>query len=526
MTGPRVALALALIAGLAGGCVAPPAATVAPAAPAAAVAPEPARGPHAEEVALYRAANRLTWGANSIALAQLRGAGIERWLAAQLHPGAAALPPEVQAQIDAMTISREPMIELARTMTEQRRQAAATSDDAAKKAALAAWQQEMTRLGREAQTRALLRALYSPDQIEEQMTWFWMNHFNVFQYKGDIRATVGDYEDRAIRAHALGRFRDLLGAVARHPAMLVYLDNVRNAAGHLNENYAREIMELHTMGVGSGYTQQDVQQLARIMTGIGVAYRAESPRLPPRLAPYYVRQGAFEFDPRRHDFGDKVFLGAPIASHGLAEFDEALDRIARSPATAHFISRKLALYWMTDDPPPALVERMAAVFTRSDGDIAATLRTLLASPEFARAAAAKFKDPVRYVVSAVRLAYDGRTILSAAPMLNWLARMGEPLYGHQTPDGYPMTEADWASPGQMETRFEIARAIGSGSAGLFRSDGAQPIERAAFPQLANALYYDAAERTLGAATQAALAQAASPQEWNTLLLASPEFMHR
>ena len=508
----------AAAAGLLAGCTTPAATRG-----AAAGAPRP---PAADEVALLRAANRLTWGADSQALAQLRAAGIERWLEAQLHPGQAVLPGDVQARIDAMTISRLPLEELAREMAEQRRLAEAHVDDDAKKAALAEWQRAMTALGREAQSRALLRALYSPNQIQEQMTWFWMNHFNVFQFKGDIRATVGDYEERAIRPHALGRFRTLLGAVAHHPAMLVYLDNARNGAGRINENYAREIMELHTMGVGSGYTQQDVQQLARIMTGVGVSYRAEELRLPPRLAPYYVRRGAFEFDPRRHDFGAKVFLGAPIEQRGLAEFDEALDRIARAPATARFVARKLALYWMSDEPPPELVERMAAAFTRSDGDIAATLRTLLTTPEFAQAAEGKFKDPMRWVVSAVRLAYDGRTILNAAPMIGWLARMGEPLYGHQTPDGYPLAGADWASSGQMQTRFEIARVLGGSAAGLFRTEGAQPSEQSAFPQLAGALYYEAMIHTLGPATRQALAQAASPQEWNMLLLASPEFMRR
>ncbi|WHZ13133.1 MAG: hypothetical protein OJF60_003574 [Burkholderiaceae bacterium] len=527
MAGGRSAIVLALAALLVGGAV-----LSGCTAPAAAAAPEPeAAAPAApaagrrDEAQRFREANRLTWGADSSAIALLRTLGYQRYVDRQLHPSSARLPPAVQAQIDALTISRRPMIAIAREMAEQRRQAVALTDDDAKKAALKQWQQDMTRLGREAQTREILRALYSPNQVQEQMTWFWMNHFNVFLYKGNIRATIGDYAD-VVRAHALGRFRDLLGAVAHHPAMLVYLDNVQNAAGHVNENYAREIMELHTMGVGSGYTQQDVQQLARIMTGVGVSFQPSDPRLPPRLGAYFVRDGAFEFNPRRHDFGPKVFLGEAIHGHGLAEFDEALDRLARAPATAHFISRQLAVYWLSDNPSPALVERMAQTYLGSDGDIAATLHTLFTAPEFMQAAGAKFKDPMRYVISSVRLAYDGRTILNAQPIINWLARMGEPLYGHQTPDGYPATEADWASPGQMETRFEVARAIGSGSAGLFRSDGPQPVERPAFPQMANALYYDAFGRTLGPATRKALEQAASPQEWNTLLLSSPEFMRR
>ncbi len=242
--------------------------------------------------------------------------------------------------------------------------------------------------------------------------------------------------------------------------------------------------------------------------------------------PGYVREGAFEFNPRRHDSGPKVFLGQPIRSHGVAEFDEALDRLARAPATARFISHGMAVYWLADDPPPPLVERMAQTFLRSDGDIAATLQTLLSSPEFAQSAGHKFKDPMRYVISSVRLAYNDKTILNAGPILNWLNRMGEPLYGHQTPDGYPLDATAWNSPGQMAMRFEIARTIGSGSAGLFRGEGPQPRERAAFPQLANALYFDAISKTLSPATVHALDQAASPQEWNTLLLSSPEFMNR
>lgn len=519
MAAARSAMALALAAIAAGGvllsgCAAP----AAPAAKAAWARPDDAQ--------LFREANRLTWGVDSDAVSRLRALGYQRYVAEQLHPPPARLPPAVQAQIDAMTINQRPLVETARDMAAQRRQAASLADDDAKKAALKVWQQDMTQLGREAQTSEILHALYSPNQVQEEMTWFWLNHFNVFLYKGNIRATVGDYVDRAIRPHALGRFRDLLGAVAHHPAMLVYLDNVQNAVGHINENYAREIMELHTMGVGSGYTQQDVQQLARVMTGVGVSYQPNDPRLPPRLSPYFVRQGAFEFNPRRHDFGPKVFLGAPIRSHGLAEFDEALDRLASSPATAHFLSRQLAVYWLSDNPPPALVDRMAQTYLHTDGDIAAVLHTLFMAPEFMHAAGTKFKDPMRYVISSVRLAYDGRTILNAQPVINWLARMGEPLFGHQTPDGYPATEADWASSGQMETRFEVARAIGSGSAGLFRIGGPRPLDRPAFPQMANALYYDAFDRTLGPATRHALAQAASPQEWNSLLLSSPEFMRR
>ena len=516
---PVAALA-ALLAGLAlGGCTTPGVAGASTAPPRVSVG----QGKPAA-IETFNTINHLTWGANTAAFQQLQTTHLDQYLARQLHPAPAQLPPDLQAQIDAMTISQRPMLDLASEMTQRRKDAAALTDDEQKKAALQAWQREMTRLGREAATRHILRALYSPNQILEQMAWFWMNHFTVFQYKANIRATIGDFEDTAIRPHALGKFRDLLGAVAHHPAMLVYLDNAQNAAGHINENYAREIMELHTLGVNAGYSQRDVQELARIMTGVGVDFGPERPNLS-RL-PGYVREGAFEFNPRRHDFGPKVFLGQPIRRHGLAELDEALDRLARASATAHFISHELAVYWLSDDPPPALVERMAQTFERSDGDIAATLQTLLTSHEFAQSAGHKFKDPMRYVISAVRLAYDGKPILNVGPILNWLNRMGEPLYGHQTPDGYPLDASSWNSPGQMTTRFEIAKAIGSGSAGLFKTEGPQPRERAAFPQLANALYFDAIAKTLSPTTLHALDQAASPQEWNTFLLSSPEFMNR
>ncbi|MDD5324462.1 MAG: DUF1800 domain-containing protein [Polaromonas sp.] len=512
---PFIVLVGLIAAGLLGGCSTPGVAGT----PMVAARPAPP-----DAVTAFNEANHLTWGANTAAFEELQRTPLDLYLARQLHPAPARLPAAVQAQIDGMIISQRPMIELAQEMTQRRKDAAALTDADQKAAALQAWQREMNAFGREAATRHILRALYSPNQIQEQMTWFWMNHFNVFERKGNIRATIGDFEDAAIRPHALGRFRDLLGAVAHHPAMLVYLDNVQNAAGHINENYAREIMELHTMGVNSGYSQHDVQELARVMTGMGVDFGPDRPYL--LRQPGYVREGAFEFNPRRHDSGPKVFLGQPIRSHGVAEFDEALDRLARAPATARFISHGMAVYWLADTPPPALVARMAQTFQRSDGDIAATLHTLLSPPEFAQSAGHKFKDPMRYVISAVRLAYNDKTILNAGPILNWLNRMGEPLYGHQTPDGYPLDATAWNSPGQMAMRFEIARIIGSGSAGLFRGEGPQPRERAAFPQLANALYFDAISKTLSPATVHALDQAASPQEWNTLLLSSPEFMNR
>src|ERR1700682_3057081 len=208
--------------------------------------------------------NRVTWGANTASARALTQQGSARWLEAQLRPPEKdALPPEAEAQIDAMTISQRPAAQLAAELELRRKSFESIADEEERKAAQQAYQQELTRLGREAASRMLLRALYSPSQLREQMVWFWMNHFNVHQYKANLRVLVGDYEERAIRPHALGKFRDLLAATARHPAMLRYLDNERNAAGRINENYARELMELHTLGVGGGYKQRDVQELAR-----------------------------------------------------------------------------------------------------------------------------------------------------------------------------------------------------------------------------------------------------------------------
>ncbi|NBT53476.1 MAG: DUF1800 domain-containing protein [Betaproteobacteria bacterium] len=511
-------------------CAAPPTSTN-PTATASQSSPAPTpvkpSTTQAADLLHYHWLNRLTWGASSSGLTQAAGQDANTMLAKQLVPGPTTLPAAAQNQITALTLSQKPFPALMIDLEQRRRDADGLKNDTDKKAAQQAYQQELNRLAREAASRHVLRALYSPRQLQEQMTWFWLNHFSVFQNKANIRAMVGDYEDSAIRPHALGRFRDLLGAAALHPAMLRYLDNEQNAINRVNENLARELMELHTLGVDGPYSQKDVQELARVLTGAGINLTStDTPVGRRELQTYYVRRGVFEFHPGRHDFNPKSLLGQPLQQRGMAELDEALDRLARHPAAARFVSRKLAQYWLADSPPPALVERMAQAFTGSDGDIAVTLRTLLSSPEFAQGAGQKFKDPMRYVVSALRLAYDDRVILNTGPVLNWLNRLGQPLYGRQTPDGWPLDEGAWASPGQMTVRFEVARAIASGSAGLFRSEGPTPQEVPAFPQLANALYYQALQHNLGSSTRAALAQAGSPQEWATFLLSSPELMRR
>jgi uncharacterized protein (DUF1800 family) len=468
--------------------------------------------------------DRLTFGATAVEADRLRAMGATRWLEAQLHPPAQDdLPPQVQAEIAALTIAQKPMPALVRDFADKSKAVRAITDLDLRVAAGKAYQQELNDLAKAAAARNILRDLYSPHQLREVMTWFWFNHFNVHQYKGDIRAMLADYED-TLRAHALGRFRDLLEASLRHPAMLSYLDNAQNAAGHINENYAREIMELHTMGVGSGYSQQDVEALAHILTGVGIDLSPQPPHLKPVLQGQLICEGLFEFNPARHDYSDKVFLGRTIKGCGFAEVEAALDLLARSPATARHISRELATYFVADAPPTSLVDKMAKTFLHTDGNIAAVLRSMVAAPEFAASAGQKFKDPVRYVLSAVRLAYEDRLILNTQPIQNWLNQLAEGLYNHETPDGYALVSSAWDGPGQLETRFEIARQIGSGSAGLFRPDAPGATDHPAFPQLENAFYFEGLQQSLRPATRAVLDQAQSPQDWNILFLSSPDFM--
>ncbi|CAM3636626.1 DUF1800 domain-containing protein [Roseateles saccharophilus] len=469
--------------------------------------------------------DRLSWGASASDLAAVRAQGRTAWLDAQLAPPTPArLPEAAQAQIQALGVSQQALVPLVQSLEAQRKAADAQADDTAKAAAQKDYQQALSKLAREASARALLNALYSPNQVQEQLAWFWFNHFNVHQYKANLRVMVGDYE-QGLRERALGRFRDLLGYTAHHPAMLRYLDNEQNAANHINENYARELLELHTLGINGGYSQRDVQELARVLTGLGVNLTDNRPKLKPAQEALYRRDGLMEFNPARHDFGDKQLLGISVKGRGYAELDQVLDLLARHPSTARFVSRQLAQYFVADEPPPALVERMAARWLQTDGRIVEVMRTMVASPEFEASLGHKFKDPTHYVVSAVRLAYADKVVLNTGPMIGWLYRLGQAPYNRQTPDGYPLDENAWAGPGQMTTRFEIARAIGSGSAGLFKIEGEKQ-DRPAFPQLANPLYYDGIAPRLAAATKQALGQAASPQEWNTFLLASPELMNR
>jgi uncharacterized protein (DUF1800 family) len=333
----------------------------------------------------------------------------------------------------------------------------------------------------------LLRAIYSQRQFEEVMTDFWFNHFNVFMDKGLDRLMLTGYERDVIRPRALGKFEDLLVATAKSPAMLYYLDNWlslgpdsaqaigipahpgpywRYPSGNLakrksglNENYGRELLELHTLSVNGGYSQRDVTEAAKVFTGWTIEKPAEG--------------GGFKFDPRMHEPGPKFVLGHRIKPKGEGEGMELLHRLATSPETAHFISLKLAERFVSDDPPQALVDRMAKTFLKKKGDIREVLETLFHSPEFwdDTTYRAKVKTPLEFVVSAVRA--TGAEIDDAQPLVGQLNRMGMPLYGAQPPTGYSMKAETWVSSSALLNRMNFALALTGGKIKGVKVDTAQ-----------------------------------------------------
>ena len=349
----------------------------------------------------------------------------------------------------------------------------------------------------------LLRAIYSQRQFEEVMTDFWFNHFNVFVEKGLDRLMLTSYERDVIRPHALGKFEDLLVATAKSPAMLFYLDNWLSVGpdsaralgippqrpygpygnryppprprpgkgtSGLNENYGRELLELHTLSVNGGYSQRDVTEVAKVFTGWTIDNPAQG--------------GGFKFDPRMHEPGPKFVLGHKIKPKGEGEGLEVLHRLATSPQTAHFISLKLAQRFVSDDPPPALVDRMAKTFLKKKGDIREVLNTLFHSPEFwdGETYGAKVKTPLEFVASAVRA--TGAEVEDALPLTRQLNNMGMPLYGAQPPTGYSMKAETWVSSSALLNRMNFALALTSGRIKGVKADSAQLVGSS--PQLPDA----------------------------------------
>lgn len=476
---------------------------------------------------------RASFGLDSATVERYRELGRTRFLDEELAGGDDPLPPAVAPLINSYEVyTTSPAKLIAEYRDEAKKvKAVDAADTSAKEMAKKDFQMYRRDLYKQSAEIELLRAIYGRNQLKEQMVWFWLNHFSIYAAKGGVGLFATDYEENAIRPHALGKFKDLVMATLESPAMQLYLDNAHNVRGKTNENYARELMELHTLGVNAGYTQQDVQQLALILTGAGIEpQRGENivNGIDGRFLyqrPGVVRNGLFEFLPGRHDFSTKQFLGHTIKGSGFGEIEQAVDLIVHQPACAQFISRKLATYFVADDPPPALVDAMAQTFQRTDGDIAAVLRTMFLSKSITAGYGKKFKDPTQFVVSAVRLSYDGKPIANADPLVNWLNQMAEPVYGHITPDGWASDSASWSSSGQMAKRFDIARTIGSGRNRLFvTTDG--PLPPPVPPLLNSTLFQQTLEPTLSDATRAALAKATSQAEWNTYLLSSPDFNYR
>ncbi|MEO6212044.1 MAG: DUF1800 domain-containing protein [Vicinamibacterales bacterium] len=403
----------------------------------------------------------------------------------------------------------------------------------------------------------ILRAAYSEKQLQEMMVDFWFNHFNVFAGKGQTRIYLTEYERDTIRPHVFGKFRDLLGAVAEAPAMLFYLDNWQSSAAAgtameqpdvrrgqrgmrgrpgvgrpgggrpgmigrgatmadlppalqskrprgVNENYARELMELHTLGVEGGYGQADVQEVARAFTG----WTLSQPR----------QGGSFTFDPRMHDNGEKVVLGVRMKSgNGKKDGEQVLDLLARHPSTARFIATKLSRRFVADDPPQALVDRAAARFRETDGDIREVVRSIITSPEFFDPAAyrAKVKTPFEFVASALRASAADAT--SALPLVQALRDLGMPLYGCQPPTGYADRADAWVNTGALLNRMNFAVALSSGN-----MRGVSPTSGMSERWIsAGALAGDVSEPT-----RATVAKAAAPSQAVALLLGSPEFQRK
>jgi uncharacterized protein (DUF1800 family) len=432
--------------------------------------------------------------------------GVRAYIDSQLDPAALALPPALQARLDALATVNRPAGAVLAEYVEANRQARDESEESkARRRAVS------ERINQETAEARLLRALNSPRQLEEAMVDFWFNHFNVFNGKGNDRALIASYERDAIRPNALGNFRDLLGATAKHPAMLYYLDNVQSSAmavkangkqAGLNENYARELMELHTLGVDAGYSQQDVTELARMLTG----WTFDQKRL-------VQENETFRFDARRHDNGAKTWLGRTIAPDGQREGEQALDILAMHPATAHHVSYQLAQYFVQDAPPPALVDRMARSWQDSHGDIRTVLRTLFASHEFMAPAAmgAKFKTPYRYVLSAARA--SATPVVDVKPLQSAMNGLGMPLYGCQTPDGYKNTEAAWLNPDALSRRIAFVTSLAGGRLAL--APGLPPLDPA---QLDATL-----ASTVSPRTRDIVAQHPAPLR-AAMLLGSPDFM--
>jgi uncharacterized protein (DUF1800 family) len=457
-----------LLALLAVGCASrAPAPTSAP-APTLAL---PATGWSPEKQALH-VLRRLAYGPSPQDWEEVRRVGVATWVRAQLEPE--RLPDDAVAAklagMPTLALGMEELVERYPPLREQARELGLPLETPEDRRALRTMLGEDAlpqQVGEELMAQKLVRAVESRRQLQEVLVDFWFNHFNVSAEKGPVRWMVTSYERDALRPHVFGRFRELLGATARHPAMLFYLDNwtsvregfeplrgqrlpgLGKGPMGLNENYARELLELHTLGVDGGYTQADVREVARAFTGWSIDK--------PRKAP------AFHFRARAHDEGEKVVLGQRLPpGGGLEDGERVLDLLARHPSTARFLATKLARKFVADEPPPALVERLAKVFLATDGDLRAVYTALFTSEEFWSDAAygAKTKTPLELVASSIRAL--GGTTDGGRPLARRLALMGEPLYRAPAPTGFPERAEPWVNAGALVHRLNFALALSVG----------------------------------------------------------------
>jgi uncharacterized protein (DUF1800 family) len=444
---------------------------------------QPAKGSDPGSDKAVHVLNRIAFGARPGDVERVQKLGVERYIDQQLHPERiddAGMQARLQGLTTVGLSAREIQDRFERPVIEARQQR--KQNDGEPTPEMRALQQKAQSVMLELGEQKLLRAVYSERQLQEVLADFWFNHFNVDARKGRDRGFITEYEREAIRPHVFGKFRDLLGATAKSPAMLFYLDNWmsadpngphpdsrpmvafgrRNGRGFrmpppqrqpplaqqnkrrgLNENYGRELMELHTLGVDGGYTQKDVTEVARAFTG----WTIENPRL----------GGGFVFEPRIHDPREKIVLGHVIkAGGGQSDGEQVLDILARHPSTAHFIATKLARRFVSDTPPPALVDRVAARFRETDGDLREVVRTILTSPEFFSpdARGAKVKTPFEFVASALRT--TSVEVEDATMYVRGLQQLGMPLYMCQPPTGYADTADAWVNTGALVNRMNFA----------------------------------------------------------------------
>jgi uncharacterized protein (DUF1800 family) len=460
-SGTLVLLALVALAGCGR-------ATAGGASPAVTEPPRASATSAEDDRRIVHALNRLTYGVRPGDVERVRAIGLSVWIERQLRPQTLD-DSGVERRLAELTTLSMPIADLLREYPrpDPRLRERIASGEMTRQEAQQLYPMEKRpfRIAAELQAAKIIRAVTSERQLEEVMVDFWFNHFNVFTNKGDVRWYVSAYEREAIRPHALGKFPDLVRATARHPAMLYYLDNWvsarsdfvvpagpnRGRKAGLNENYARELMELHTLGVDGGYTQKDVTEVARAFTG----WTIDRPQT----------SGRFVFRPIMHDTGEKLIVGHRIpAGGGQEDGERAIEILTRHPSTARFIASKLARRFVADTPPPALVGRVAAAYASTDGDISAMLRVIFASPEFGAADAyrAKIKKPFEFVTSAVRVLGGAVDAQGAEALARASAEIGEPLYLAQPPTGYADRAEVWVNAGALLARMNFALALTSG----------------------------------------------------------------